>query len=179
MTTPYHYDKFNLFLDGELVTEIANLVITTPPHDLTISYDDNLFFGFRWLHSCLKWLKPGGLICLGVPLTIDHDGRQSIGADYTELAKQVGFQYVKCVPCTRRAAPIEMIIILSKCGPGTAQRADKLARLEGDSLAISQRLIQHLSARGHTILVLFQSGSKQIAAEAMDRQCIVISLIEP
>ena len=179
MTSPYHFDNFNLVLDVDLVNEIANLVIATPPHDLTISYDDNLFFGFQWLHSCLTWLKIGGNICINVPLTIDHDGRQSIGADYTQLAKQVGFEYVKSIACTRRAAPVEAVIVLCKSVHLMNWRADKLHRLDGDDLAIARRLIKSFSVKGDTILDPFQSGSTQIAAEEADRSGIAIDLLQP
>ena len=80
----------------------VDLIVTSPPYNLDIGYkccDDNqpydeyLKFTRQWLKRAYKWLKSDGRLCLNIPLDKNKGGHQSVGADITNIAKQVGFQY--------------------------------------------------------------------------------------
>lgn len=82
--------------------ESIDLIVTSPPYNLDInykSYDDAqpyneyLKFTRKWLNRAYKWLKKDGRMCLNVPLDKNKGGHQSIGADITIIAKEVGFKY--------------------------------------------------------------------------------------
>jgi site-specific DNA-methyltransferase (adenine-specific) len=119
-----------------------DLIITSPPYNVDIQYNshkddvsylDYLEFTRLWMSRCFEWLKDDGRFCLNVPLDKNKGGQQSVGADITTLAKQIGFQYHSTViwnegNISRRTAwgswksasapyviaPVELIIILYK-----------------------------------------------------------------
>ena len=79
-----------------------DLVVTSPPYNLDISYgsfDDQvpyeayLAFSQEWLARALEVTKGDGRFCLNIPLDKNKGGQQSICADLTSLAKQVGWKY--------------------------------------------------------------------------------------
>lgn len=45
------------------------------------------------MKRCYEWLKDDGRFCINIPLDKNKGGQQSVGADLTTLAKQIGFQY--------------------------------------------------------------------------------------
>jgi len=120
----------------------VDLIVTSPPynvdmkynhHNDKISYVDYLRFSKRWISRCLNWLKEDGRFCLNIPLDKNKDGQQSVGADLTTIAKQVGFEYHSTIiwnegNISRRTAwgswmsasapyviaPVELIVILYK-----------------------------------------------------------------
>jgi site-specific DNA-methyltransferase (adenine-specific) len=122
----------------------VDLAVTSPPynvdiaynsHDDTGSYDEYMAFNRRWLERCRRWLAPDGRLCLNVPLDKNRGGQQSVGADFTCLAKEVGFRYHSTIVwnegnISRRTAwgswmsasapfviaPVELIIVLYKDG---------------------------------------------------------------
>ncbi|MCM8765807.1 MAG: site-specific DNA-methyltransferase [Candidatus Omnitrophica bacterium] len=79
-----------------------DLIITSPPYNVDIHYnfyDDKipyfeyLKFTEKWLAKCLKLVKDDGRFCLNIPLDKNKGGQQSVCADITTIAKQVGWRY--------------------------------------------------------------------------------------
>jgi len=119
-----------------------DLIVTSPPynvdikynsHDDTMSYDDYLLFTRNWLDKCKKLIKDDGRFCLNIPLDKNKGGQQSVCADITTIAKQIGFKYHSTIiwneqNISRRTAwgswlsasapyviaPVEVIIVLYK-----------------------------------------------------------------
>jgi site-specific DNA-methyltransferase (adenine-specific) len=119
-----------------------DLIVTSPPynvdikynsHDDTMSYDDYLSFSKEWLAKCYELVKDDGRFCLNIPLDKNRGGQQSVCADITTIAKQVGFRYHSTIiwneqNISRRTAwgswlsatapyviaPVEVIVILYK-----------------------------------------------------------------
>ncbi|MCZ2127987.1 MAG: site-specific DNA-methyltransferase [Anaerolineales bacterium] len=119
-----------------------DLIVTSPPYNVDIqynshkddiSYADYLEFTRQWMSRCFSWLKDDGRFCLNIPLDKNKGGQQSVGADITTLAKEIGFQYHSTViwnegNISRRTAwgswmsasapyviaPVELIVILYK-----------------------------------------------------------------
>jgi len=135
----YHDD----FLTTECVEENSiDLIVTSPPYNVDIkygSYDDDisyegyLEFTREWLARCLKLAKDDGRFCLNIPLDKNKGGQQSVCADITTIAKQVGWKYHSTIiwneqNISRRTAwgswlsasapyviaPVEVIVILYK-----------------------------------------------------------------
>lgn len=120
----------------------VDLIVTSPPYNLDISYnsnDDNmchndyLQFTRQWLQKCYDLAKDDGRICLNVPLDKNKGGQQSICADITNIAKQIGWKYQSTIiwnegNISRRTAwgsylsasapyviaPVEVILLLYK-----------------------------------------------------------------
>jgi site-specific DNA-methyltransferase (adenine-specific) len=143
----YKNDRLTIFNDDilntkELGSESIDLIITSPPynvdikyssHDDSLSYEDYLEFSRRWISRCFEWLKKDGRFCLNVPLDKNRGGQQSVGADFTRIAKEIGFKYHSTIiwnegNISRRTAwgsfqsasapfviaPVELIIIFYK-----------------------------------------------------------------
>ncbi len=120
----------------------VDLVVTSPPYNVNVDYgthDDGqsyasyLQFNRQWLSRCFEWLRPDGRLCLNIPLDKNKDGQQSVGADLTGIAKEVGFRYHSTIVwnegnISRRTAwgswmsasapyviaPVELIVVLYK-----------------------------------------------------------------
>ena len=143
----YSTDKTTLINDDILTTNALSpnsidLIVTSPPYNVDIeynshqddiSYPDYLKFTRAWLSRCFQFLKEDGRFCLNIPLDKNKGGQQSVGADITTIAKQVGFQYHSTIiwnegNISRRTAwgswmsaaapfviaPVELIVILYK-----------------------------------------------------------------
>lgn len=119
-----------------------DLIVTSPPynvdikynsHDDTMSYDDYLSFTKEWLTKCFKLIKDDGRFCLNIPLDKNKGGQQSMCADITTIAKQVGFKYHSTIIWNEQnisqrtawgswlsaaspyvIAPVEVIVVLYK-----------------------------------------------------------------
>jgi site-specific DNA-methyltransferase (adenine-specific) len=119
-----------------------DLIVTSPPynvdikynsHDDTMTYDDYLAFTREWLARCFKFVKNDGRFCLNIPLDKNKGGQQSMCADITTIAKQIGFKYHSTIiwneqNISRRTAwgswlsaaapyviaPVEVIVVLYK-----------------------------------------------------------------
>lgn len=120
----------------------TDLIVTSPPynvdikynsHDDTMSYNDYLSFTGAWLAKCFKLIKDDGRFCLNIPLDKNKGGQQSMCADITTIAKQVGFKYHSTIiwneqNISRRTAwgswlsasapyviaPVEVVVVLYK-----------------------------------------------------------------
>jgi site-specific DNA-methyltransferase (adenine-specific) len=98
-----------------------------------MTYQDYLNFTESWLKRCHELLKDDGRFCLNIPLDKNKDGQQSVCADITTIAKQVGFKYHSTIiwneqNISRRTAwgswlsaaapyviaPVEVIVVLYK-----------------------------------------------------------------
>ena len=134
--------KDDVFLTDDIPNESVDLIVTSPPynmdikynsHDDQITYEKYLEFSHKWLSKCFEWLKDDGRFCLNIPLDKNKGGQQSIGADFTTLAKKIGYKYHSTIiwnegNISRRTAwgcwvsasapyviaPVELIIVLYK-----------------------------------------------------------------
>jgi site-specific DNA-methyltransferase (adenine-specific) len=71
-----------------------DLIITSPPYNLSIGYTDNsdrldyddyLAWATAWLGGCRRVLKPDGRICINVPLETNLTGKRFIESDYISI----------------------------------------------------------------------------------------------
>jgi len=119
-----------------------DLVVTSPPYNVDIQYenyrdaipyDEYLVFTKKWLTKCLSLIKDDGRFCLNIPLDKNKGGQQSVCADITTIAKEVGWKYHTTIiwneqNISRRTAwgswlsasapfviaPVEVIVVLYK-----------------------------------------------------------------
>lgn len=119
-----------------------DLTVTSPPYnvgmpyesgDESLNYPEYLDFTKKWLSNVYDWTKDSGRLCLNIPLDKNKGGQQSVGADITTLAKQVGWKYQSTIiwneqNMSRRTAwgswlsasapyviaPVELILVLFK-----------------------------------------------------------------
>jgi site-specific DNA-methyltransferase (adenine-specific) len=80
----------------------VDLIVTSPPynvdinynsHNDTMTYSDYLSFTRKWIQKCFKFIKEDGRFCLNIPLDKNKGGQQSMCADITTIAKEIGFKY--------------------------------------------------------------------------------------
>lgn len=119
-----------------------DLIITSPPYNVDIKYNSHddkldyvayLDFTKEWISKCYKLAKDDGRFCLNIPLDKNKDGQQSVCADITTIAKQIGWKYHSTIiwnegNISRRTAwgswlsasapyviaPVEVIVVLYK-----------------------------------------------------------------
>jgi len=122
--------------------ESIDLIVTSPPYDVDIkyqNYDDNMpyemyiDFTKKWLSRLHRLAKPDGRLCLNIPLDKNKGGQQSVCADITNVAKEVGWKYHSTIiwneqNISRRTAwgswmsasapyviaPVEVIVVMYK-----------------------------------------------------------------
>ena len=125
-----------------IADESIDLIVTSPPYNVDIqynshrddvSYSEYLEFSEKWLQRSFHWLREDGRLCLNVPLDKNKGGQQSVGADFTSLAKSIGYKYHSTIiwnegNISRRTAwgswmsasapfviaPVELILVLYK-----------------------------------------------------------------
>jgi len=131
------------FLNMQCVEENSiDLIVTSPPYNVDIkyksyndkiSYKEYLNFTKEWIAKCLKLAKDDGRFCLNIPLDKNKGGQQSVYADITTIAKQIGWKYHSTIiwneqNISRRTAwgswlsasapyviaPVETIVVLYK-----------------------------------------------------------------
>ena len=143
----FETSRLKIINDDVLTTRVIkdksiDLIVTSPPYNLDIKYNDHndkisypqyLTFSKKWMTNCFDWLKEDGRFCINIPLDKNKDGQQSVGADLTTIAKEIGFRYHSTVIWNegniyRRTAwgswmsaaapyviaPVELIVILYK-----------------------------------------------------------------
>lgn len=143
----YSNGRVAIVCDDILTTEAicpqsVDLFVTSPPYNVDIQYgshrdnipyEEYLEFTRTWLSRCFEFLKDDGRFCLNIPLDKNKGGQQSVGADITTLAKQVGYRYHSTIVwnegnISRRTAwgswksasapyviaPVELIVVLYK-----------------------------------------------------------------
>lgn len=148
MSKVFYSNEKVIIINDDILTTTAiapnsvDLIVTSPPYNVDIqynshrddiSYPEYLEFSRAWLSRCLHFLKDDGRFCLNIPLDKNKGGQQSVGADITTIAKQVGFQYHSTIiwnegNISRRTAwgswksatapfviaPVELIVVLYK-----------------------------------------------------------------
>jgi len=135
----YHDD----FITSRLLADNSvDLIVTSPPynvgidystHDDSHGYNDYLDFSRLWLTQAYRVSRSDGRMCLNIPLDKNKGGQQSVYADLTRIAKDIGWQYQSTIVwnegnISRRTAwgswmsasapfviaPVEMIVVLYK-----------------------------------------------------------------
>ncbi len=119
-----------------------DLIVTSPPynvdikynsHDDRASYSEYLEFTKQWIAKCYELAQDSCRFCLNIPLDKNKNGQQSVGADITSIAKEVGWKYHSTIiwnegNISRRTAwgswmsasapyviaPVELIVVLYK-----------------------------------------------------------------
>ena len=101
-TTHEHLIHGDVLTTNEVWDESVDLIVTSPPYNVDIQYnshdDDDDYLTYldwtrRWLGRCYDWLKHDGRMCLNIPLDKNKGGQQSVGADITKIAKDLGYGY--------------------------------------------------------------------------------------
>jgi site-specific DNA-methyltransferase (adenine-specific) len=79
-----------------------DLIVTSPPYNVDIHYNshvDNLTYGDyleftrKWVQKCFELAKDDGRFCFNIPLDKNKGGQQSVYADITKIAKEIGWKY--------------------------------------------------------------------------------------
>ncbi|MEN6610156.1 MAG: site-specific DNA-methyltransferase [Methanoregulaceae archaeon] len=87
---------------GSLPDGSVDLIVTSPPYNVDIeyasvrdgiTYGDYLIFSRKWLTRAYELAKPDGRLCLNIPLDKNKGGQQSVYADLTGIAKEIGWHY--------------------------------------------------------------------------------------
>lgn len=146
--TPYFKSKNITIYNNDILKITAipegsiDLIVTSPPYNVdihynshkdNISYEDYLEFTKKWVKKVYDLTKDDGRFCLNIPLDKNKGGQQSVGADITKIAKEVGWKYHSTIiwnegNISRRTAwgsfmsasapyviaPVELILILYK-----------------------------------------------------------------
>lgn len=100
-------DSMRIYNDDFLKTyaikeSSVDLVVTSPPYNVDVQYEDYkddipyseyLAFTKKWLTKCYSLVKDDGRLCLNIPLDKNKGGQQSVCADITTIAKEVGWKY--------------------------------------------------------------------------------------
>jgi site-specific DNA-methyltransferase (adenine-specific) len=140
-------DTIRIYNDDFLKTssieeKSIDLVVTSPPYNVDVQYenckddipyDEYLAFTRKWLAKCYSLIKNDGRMCLNIPLDKNKGGQQSVCADITTIAKEIGWKYHATIiwneqNISRRTAwgswlsasapfviaPVEVIVILYK-----------------------------------------------------------------
>lgn len=143
----FETDSIRIYNDDFLKTDSVkensiDLVVTSPPYNVDIQYgnyrddipyDEYLVFTRKWLTKCFTLVKDDGRLCLNIPLDKNKGGQQSVCADITAIAKEVGWKYHATIVwneqnISRRTAwgswlsasapfviaPVEVILVLYK-----------------------------------------------------------------
>jgi len=143
----FQFGSIYIYNDGILeIDAIENnsidLIVTSPPYNVDIkyeNYDDKipynkyLEFTKKWLAKCYDLVRYDGRLCLNIPLDKFKGGHQSVYADITTIAKDIGWKYHSTIiwneqNISRRTAwgswlsasapfviaPVEVIVVLYK-----------------------------------------------------------------
>ena len=143
----YHHDSVWIYNDNIINTNCidkgtVDLIVTSPPYNVDIQYNSHndkmtyeayLDFTKKWIAKCYELAKDDGRFCLNIPLDKNKGGQQSVCADITTIAKEVGWKYHSTIiwnegNISRRTAwgswlsasapyviaPVEVIVVLYK-----------------------------------------------------------------
>jgi site-specific DNA-methyltransferase (adenine-specific) len=143
----FQTDTLAIYNDDILTTNFVtpgtvDLIVTSPPYNVDINYgshddrtpyEDYLEFTREWIKKVYSLAHDDGRFCLNIPLDKNKGGQQSVYADITTIAKQVGWKYHSTIVwneqnISRRTAwgswlsasapfviaPVEVIVVLYK-----------------------------------------------------------------
>jgi site-specific DNA-methyltransferase (adenine-specific) len=143
----FEYDNIFIYKDDILkISAIPHnsidLIVTSPPYNVDIhynshvdnlTYSDYLEFTRKWVQKCFELVKDDGRFCLNIPLDKNKGGQQSVYADITKIAREIGWKYHSTIiwnegNISRRTAwgsfmsasapyviaPVEVIVVLYK-----------------------------------------------------------------
>lgn len=127
---------------ARLAPSSIDLIVTSPPYNVGIDYithndaneyESYLEFSKRWLTKSYEVSRPDGRLCMNIPLDKNKGGQQSVCADLTHIAKQIGWHYHSTIiwnegNISRRTAwgswmsasapfviaPVEVIVVMYK-----------------------------------------------------------------
>ncbi len=129
---------------GVLPPESVDLIITSPPYNVGMPYDDKgcgdsmsycdyAKFSAKWLANCYHWARPTARLCVNVAIDKNKNGKHPLSADLTQWAMAAGWKYHATILwnegnisrrtawgswCSASAphiiAPVETIIVLYK-----------------------------------------------------------------
>lgn len=100
-----------------------DLIITSPPYNIGIDYgkyDDNktykeyLEFSRNYLRKCFEILKDNGRICINIPMDTGKNGKRSLTADVTILAKRAGLKYKGTIIWNKQNTANKFAMVFSK-----------------------------------------------------------------
>lgn len=134
--------KDDILKINSIPTSSVDLIITSPPynvdihynsHDDNLTYDEYLEFTNKWVKKCFDLAKNECRFLLNIPLDKNKGGQQSVGADITKIAQNIGWKYHSTIiwnegNISRRTAwgsfmsasapyviaPVELILVLYK-----------------------------------------------------------------
>jgi site-specific DNA-methyltransferase (adenine-specific) len=134
--------KDDILKINSILNNSIDLIVTSPPYNVDIHYNshsDNLTypeyleFTHKWIKKCFDLTKNTGRFLLNIPLDKNKGGQQSVGADITKIAKDIGWKYHSTIiwnegNISRRTAwgsymsasapyiiaPVELILVLYK-----------------------------------------------------------------
>jgi site-specific DNA-methyltransferase (adenine-specific) len=134
--------KDDILKTGSIPNNSIDLIVTSPPYNVDIHYNshsDNLTyaeyldFTRKWIKRCFDLTRNSGRFLLNIPLDKNKGGQQSVGADITRIAKDIGWKYHSTIVwnegnISRRTAwgsymsasapyviaPVELILVLYK-----------------------------------------------------------------
>ncbi len=134
--------KNNILEVDSIPNNSIDLIVTSPPYNVDIhynslndalSYEDYLIFMQKWMEKCFDLSKNEGRFLLNIPLDKNKGGQRSVGADVTNIAKDIGWKYHSTIVwnegnISRRTAwgswmsasapyviaPVELILVLYK-----------------------------------------------------------------
>jgi site-specific DNA-methyltransferase (adenine-specific) len=103
----FNVNSMYIYNDDFLKTDVirddsVDLIVTSPPYNVDIKYENYndkipyskyLEFTKKWLTKCYDLVKWDGRFCLNIPLDKFKGGHQSVYADITTIAKDVGWKY--------------------------------------------------------------------------------------
>jgi site-specific DNA-methyltransferase (adenine-specific) len=132
----------DILTTSAIPNDSVDLIVTSPPYNVNIAYNshddqlgyaDYLEFTRKWVAKCYALVKSDGRFCLNIPLDKNKGGQQSVCADITTIAKNVGWKYHSTIiwneqNISRRTAwgswlsasapfviaPVEVIVVLYK-----------------------------------------------------------------
>lgn len=99
----YELKNSSALEESSISKETIDLIITSPPYNVgkdygskeedNLTYEEYLKFSETWLKNCYLWAKKTGRLCLNIPLDKNKNGKNSVYADITIIAKKVGWKY--------------------------------------------------------------------------------------
>lgn len=149
VTDKLFFSKYNLniihddfIMTNEVADNSVDLIVTSPPYNVDIQYNSHedamayenyLEFSRQWMTKAFLVSKSSGRFCLNIPLDKNKGGQQSVCADLTTIAKEIGWKYHSTIiwnegNISRRTAwgswlsatapyviaPVEVIVVLYK-----------------------------------------------------------------